>query len=117
MDRNYQPGMGELLGQDEVWYGRQGDCLVPYRLDEMTSPHLVNTLAWLMRHADSIHLAAMHGLHQALSHVNGEQAEIELDLEFGRVCEMNAREWMESQPLVEGITRRLADRLEETHGG
>lgn len=109
--------MGDLLAQDEIWISRSGGGLTSQRLADMKSSHLANLRAWLLKKAAVLQESELRALYYFASHVQGEEALNELDREIARAEEESPLAWMESKPLFEAITRQLASRLEETHGG
>lgn len=111
-----QLGMGDLLDQDEIWYGRQGDYLVVMQLDQMNPAHLANLRAWLLRSAPLLHSCEVRAMYHLASHVQGEMALLDLDSAIARVEEMPPEAWLEAKPLFEKITGLLAEHLDETHG-
>lgn len=113
-----EPGLGDLLDQDVYWCPRDPDGSLGYvLLEDMTSSHLANLRAWLIRNAGKAHSAALSSLYGMSSLIGGEQASYDLDIAIGSLEEQDPAEWMEEQPLLTRITTLLADRLEETHGG
>jgi len=108
--------MAELLEQREVWYAREEGELVCVRLDDMDARHLANLRGWLVRNADKMHSAALGSLWSIGSFLQGEQALIDLDFCIAGMAEADPVTWIEEQPLLVAITKRLATLLEQTHG-
>lgn len=111
----HQWDMGELLAQDKIWVSRGEDGLTEQRLQDMTTSHLQNLRAWLIRNAGRLHSSATSFLYGISSLLQGDQALRDLDCDIAAMENMQPRDWLEEQLLFEAITRLIEQR--ERQGG
>lgn len=109
-------GMGDLLDQTAFWCAREEGELVVVELAGMSSTHLANLRAWLVRNAEKLQASEISGLYGIAGGVTGEMAAADLDCAIASAEEETPQAWLESKPLFEEITRLLGTKLDETHG-
>ena len=104
------PKIVETLRQGEWWYGQDG---FPYRVAEMELSHVVNTLRWLRRRANTLRL--QHHWDEFLEYSDlpdcdaGPAAERAFVQWLGAqpTLDVDPVAWLELTPLVKALKRTL----------
>jgi hypothetical protein len=91
------PGLLSTLEQTEMWYGQDG---FPYKVDEMETSHLRNTIAFLQRRAHNLY--ERHKWHEHRMFANApDEVYNEYMHEMSRSIESNPVEWLGQRPLIQ----------------
>lgn len=95
----------ERLNQSEFWYTADGRAIRPA---DMEPQHRQNTIAWLERHAQSLHFqytwSLIHG-----PQPSGEMACDAFDSMLDELEEQDPLEWLNEQPLMQALRQAEAD--------
>jgi hypothetical protein len=101
-------GIGDLLGQDEIWMSRDGDGgLKTEKIADMNLNHILSLRRWLRSQARHLHSSEVLALYSMAGMITGEMASEDLDSSINQAENESPLEWLADKPLFRALGREI----------
>jgi hypothetical protein len=102
-----QPGIGDLLDQEEFWISREDDGLREVKITDMKLNHIINLRRWLRSQARRLHNSEVMALYSMSSMVTGEMASEDLERSIDAAEQESPLEWLADKPLFRALGQEI----------